>query len=335
MIYVPCIVHVMYWLGKGKGPLSSLILFEMPVIFYISGATMYVVRKRRTFKETVKNRAKRLLMPYYFFVIVCLAMLGVEAMIRHDYAKIASISVWKILLAQDDCVPFPFIWHLWFVMPYLIVACSFPFQQRLAEKVNRNLYMLMLLAGCVAITPLSTLSPMILKPVREALYYNLFFMAGYLYYKQASLKTILVATTSAIAIAASLLWYEWYRNGAIDIQSHKFPPDLLFVVFGVCSIGLLSLAFGTVKLPQNRLLRHWNKYGYTIYLWQNFSFLAYVIVCERFGLNRILSGYPIVDFVVASIIIVVFSTAISMLVNPLEKKFIKVCEWLRRRLLVL
>ena len=40
MIYVVCFIHVIYWLKIGSEPILSLMLFEMPLIFFISGASL-------------------------------------------------------------------------------------------------------------------------------------------------------------------------------------------------------------------------------------------------------------------------------------------------------
>lgn len=51
MIYVVCFTHVIYWLKIGMEPLLSIMLFEMPIIFFISGASLSFNKKPR--KNTV------------------------------------------------------------------------------------------------------------------------------------------------------------------------------------------------------------------------------------------------------------------------------------------
>lgn len=32
----------------------------------------------------------------------------------------------------------PCVWHLWFILPYLILSCSFEIQKRILTKINRG-----------------------------------------------------------------------------------------------------------------------------------------------------------------------------------------------------
>ncbi len=65
MIYVVCFIHVMCWLKIGSEPLLSLMLFEMPVIFFISGASLSFNKSSRSFRATIWSRMKRVVLPYY------------------------------------------------------------------------------------------------------------------------------------------------------------------------------------------------------------------------------------------------------------------------------
>ena len=67
ILYVVCFIHVLYWLNIGKQPFMSMILFEMPVIFFISGASLSFSKNPRPVKKTLKSRFYRLLLPYYIY----------------------------------------------------------------------------------------------------------------------------------------------------------------------------------------------------------------------------------------------------------------------------
>lgn len=321
MIYVPCVIHVLYWLDKGSSIINSLALFEMPVIFYISGATMYITGKKRGFIELLSNRAKRVLLPYYFFIFGCLTYIIVSLLIAPNLVQNGKYSIIKIFLAQDRSLPVPFMIHLWFILPYLIVSCSFAIQQKWANKLNRWKYMVILLVLCCLSTALTPINPTIAKPIREAIFYNFFFMAGYLFYKRISFKTLLNLTILTGIIVAISIYKEWTIKGYFSMQIHKFPPDLIFISFGIFSIGLLALFFGNFTIPQNRLLNHWNKYGYTIYLWQNFSFFIYTIIYRYCGL-KFLENYPIIDFFAATFGIFIISMLTSLVIIRAEQSFI-------------
>lgn len=75
MIYVVCFIHVIYWLKFGVEPLNSLVLFEMPIIFFISGSSQSLTKKSNRLRDTICNRLKRVVLPYYIYVFVMVVLL--------------------------------------------------------------------------------------------------------------------------------------------------------------------------------------------------------------------------------------------------------------------
>lgn len=97
---------------------------------------------------------------------------------------------------------------------------------------------------------------------------------------------------------------------------------LLCIVFGIFAIGLLGILFGNFTLQGNREIAHWNKYGYTIYLWQNISFWIYSLAYGYFGIGNWLEHYPVADFLITALGIFIISTLTSFLAVPLEHKLL-------------
>lgn len=157
MIYVVCFIHVIYWLKIGSEPLLSLMLFEMPIIFFISGASLSFNKKPRSFRKTLWSRIRRVVIPYYIYAVVMVLIVALLSVIWHYWLpniigvfgeKVATKymfditayswgDVWSILsfgnIPQSPCV-----WHLWFILPYLILSCSFEMQKRILTKINRG-----------------------------------------------------------------------------------------------------------------------------------------------------------------------------------------------------
>ncbi len=63
MIYVVCFIHVIYWLKIGLEPILSLMLFEMPLIFFIAGAA-HTMGKKHNLKDFIVGRIHRVVFPY-------------------------------------------------------------------------------------------------------------------------------------------------------------------------------------------------------------------------------------------------------------------------------
>lgn len=103
------------------------------------------------------------------------------------------------------------------------------------------------------------------------------------------------------------------------MQAHKFPPDLIFMMYGVAVLSGLGIVFTYVKLPYMRALGIWNKRGYTLYLWQNYFFAVVAILAGKW-LSRILGDGPAL-FAVCSLLIFISGMVSSGILVKLEEAF--------------
>lgn len=139
--------------------------------------------------------------------------------------------------------------------------------------------------------------------------YNLFYIIGYLYYKQMTIKVILYCLIIAICLYGILGHFT-----LIPMQNHKFPIDEIFITYNLVTLCILSLILSFIKLPENKFIRIWNTKGYTIYLYQNivFYFVAPII-------HRCQNLPNWINFIIAFILIFTISTCLSYFTYSLEK----------------
>lgn len=143
--------------------------------------------------------------------------------------------------------------------------------------------------------------------------YNLFFVAGWLFYRQLSWRTIYVLTLLCALVTSGIL-----LGGATfcPMQAHKFPPDFVFVAYGFFSLCLCSIVFGHCRLPSNSLLKRWNQAGYTIYLYQNLVYAVWSMCFyhwEMFYSHRWIGGFA------SALAVFVGSTLLSYFTIPIER----------------
>lgn len=320
MMYIPCVVHTAYWLADGREPLLSLILIEMPLIFFIAGASLSASTSRRNLLQTIVGRFRRVVAPYYIYACVlllvgfvaswALTLTGRAPLL--DITKYGWNDVAAILLARD--IPqMPFIWHLWFIPAYLILSCTFPLQVKLIERTHRMVY----LAVCLALFLLAQAFTD-LSLLRQVLAYNVFMVAGYLFYRKASIRTI--ALTGVVSLAV-VVEYVFISDGHFcPLQARKFPPDWLFVAYNLFVLCLLSLIFSFVTLKDNRVFRLWSQRGYNIYLYQSVVFAIVAVLRQQVPLPASwLPVRPLLD----AILVFVLSMGLSYLTYPLEQYVIR------------
>jgi len=309
-------IHVAYWLHDIHEPCLSLVLFVMPMVFFVSGASLAVAVAGRGLLSTVKGRLIRVVLPFYVYAAVVIALFTAATLILPDTTaygfrpfSVASYG-WSEVLSVILCADVPGVpnnAHLWFIVPYLILSCTFPMQSRLMRRVNRHVYMggcLLLFAAVQSVTRCELL--------REVLCYNVFMVGGYLYYRRAGAGARLLAAAASLACMCA---HVMSGGDFVPLQAHKFPPDWLYVSYGIFVLCLLSLAVGRVTIPSNRLLRLWNRRGYTIYLYQSIVFLLVPLIGWR-----PLSWLPVnLVWLSDTLLAIALSTVLVQVTYPLER----------------
>ena len=321
MMYIPCVIHVMYWLGNGSEPYLSLLLVEMPLVFFLSGAAFSVSRSRRGLWSTFLNRVKRVVLPYYIYAAVLLAIGLVVTLLCTKMGRFTSWPIditrydWKDVAAVLLChnIPqFPFIWHLWFIPPYLILSCTFPLQTKLMQKMNAWLYLAICLALFLIAQALTSISLL-----RQVLCYNVFMVGGYLFYRKLNSTKIALAGAAALALVLVGVW----GLGAdfCPMQGHKFPPDWMFVLYNLFVLCLIALVVSRFTISNNRFFRIWSERGYNIYLYQSVVFaIVHVLRLKTYCDLSV----PVRTLLDAGMVLIL-STGLSYLTYPVERFVMK------------
>lgn len=214
----------------------------------------------------------------------------------------------------------PFVHHLWFIIPYLLISVSTKFQLRLLQRIKPAVYFAL---HIVIILLLSAINAKVqanvgfwtfraYRIIGFVVGYNIFYLMGLLYYKAWRVKQI--ATALFIAVAVFLLSGSYHL---VPLQAHKFPLDYVFVAYNLVVLLALCLVFTFVKLPAgNRLLQLWNQRGYTIYLYQSVVFFTVSAAMKLLHINE---QPPVVRLAIAVSSVFLLSTALSYVTYPVER----------------
>lgn len=323
MMYIVCVVHVIHVLHVYRNTMSSLILFEMPVIFFIAGAAMQYARPKDQW-GLVKSRVVRVLVPYvlYAFLSILIFVYLGAARGTHFYMDGYGWSEWLSVLTLESLPGVPFAWQVWFVLPYFLISISFNVQKKWLEQVPLGVYLLILTVLVVVCNYIyhTYWDGYLMWILQEVFFYDIFFLIGYKLYRQAWTwwKYLVIALATICFVGYCAL------RGVPDMQDYKFPPTELFLVYGVMTLGLLSLVFTKVKIPYNRVVDFWNKRGFNLYLYQNVVYFVY----WRFAFDRVqeMVGNQLAVFVISSVVIFIGSMLLSLITYPVERK---VCDMVR------
>lgn len=324
MIWVPCVVHVMYWLNVGSEPLLSLLIFTQPVFFFISGAAVSFSSSKKTFRTRFINRFKRIIMPFYIYTLVSLVIMTLYTLMPFHEEYFMTIHHFKFsnileMLFLHSIPGSLMCWHIWFIIPYLLITITSEYQKTAINKIGTSTYLLILAAILFA---LKFVDFTYKNEVCNTICYDIFFVIGMKYYKKLNVRKIF------LVMCLSLLFLVLYPLGnghLFPMQHHKFPPDLVFVIYGLFFLSFLSVIFTYVTIKPNRLLDIWNKDGYTIYLYQNMVIGSFFLLMRGFFPN-FLEENRFMYCLLAMIYIFVVSTYLSKVTVPIEKWFLKILK---------
>lgn len=288
LAYIVCIIHSLGWLKNGAEPYISWCMFEMPLIFFVAGAAANLAGYNgKTFRSILSSRTKRVLLPYVIYVIISVILsIAICVFNGSELINLTARNLGIAVLLGGDLPSVPYAWQLWFIPVYFFISISTPLQAWLIKKLNGRKWVYFTL--CVSIwgivSILIRLYPIkhnISQIITQILIYNIFYMAGYLFYKWFKLRTIMWMALIAIAFLYIL------TGGDIsEMNSHKFSQDHIFLTFGFVALLVFSIIFSFVRVGNSstKLFRfgldRWNKYGYTFYLWQSWSFFVLVTLAE-------------------------------------------------------
>lgn len=271
MIYIVCIIHVLYCF---KLPLDwkPYLLVEMPVIFFIAGASFRLAPHKKGW-ELVKNRFKRVYRPYYRYLVLSLLFSGGYAFFVGPIQRWSELDVVKALLAfQVKGVPYAY--HVWFILPYFLISISanqqIVWQKRLGMWLFLACNLLLALGGDL----LEYLYPVLrgsdfYEALKNTIVYNLFYWVGYFFYQRVSKKVLV----RLLFFFFAAYWCTRFLY-PLNMQVNKFPPNLSFLLYNAFSLSLLSLLFSYISMKPFRFVKLWNDEGYNIYLYQNFFFIV-------------------------------------------------------------
>lgn len=145
--------------------------FHMPLFIALSGAVL-ALRSIESFDVVVKNKAKRLLVPY--FISGWLFMMPIKAMTGY-YDRESLLLAMKGFLRGEDSG------HLWFLPALFWCTIIFVLLKKLLERVDLyNPYIMLLLCGIVQLF-LAEKAPIEVLGLGLGMKYELYFAMGYVF----------------------------------------------------------------------------------------------------------------------------------------------------------
>ncbi|MDR0507891.1 MAG: acyltransferase [Dysgonamonadaceae bacterium] len=297
MMYV-VFIHCLYWIvlfnGKYISIIRSLFLIEMPLFFFITGASNALGRKRKLF-DFYFSRFQRILLPYWIYGLICIALTVIaQKTTGFEQSTYFSLSIPTVFVPVSN-VPY-LTGALWFVPVYLYIIIIFPFLRWYYERHEND-------AG--KFIPLLIFPFLLSNNGWEALYdakmlffYSFWTYLGLFFQKidiLGSIKSKIKVIPVVILCAIAVLWFLNKGEHSFDMQNNKFPPNIVFLVYtagALLTFYLFSkyIITGLNILRKNKITgwiyKQYIENCYSMFLYHPLSFLALYVFLKYSGLDE-------------------------------------------------
>lgn len=329
MAWIIIVIHGIFWLGVlPRGP-GSLLLFEMPPIFLITGAAYFLGEgakqgrlKLSNYADFLLRRGVRIYLPYAVYVLAAAAVftivkwdgaLTLEEGASRLWAWLNPVTrgaghTWKMLS-----------WHLWFVAPFLIVTALMPVSTTARVPAFVRPWMLAMLAlGAVfGVSRVTFAAPLDDQLIKNTIFYAFWAAFGFMLAAAPKRWSIgdyaLVLALSLVGMLGAATLQP--ASVTLDMQQNKFPPNAIFFLFSCAWMALLLIVCRGVSAKQidtlaaSPLLKPFMSAGYSIYLWQGIGYSLAAYVGGALGLSIYLIW----------IAAIALTMALGLLFAPLER----------------
>ncbi len=260
-------VHVLYWLKPFDvgvfAVLKSLLLFEMPVFFFVTGATNSF-GKKQPYISFVLKRIKGLLIPYYVYSALFILVPLVYYSVCDGFSVKTVLSIifsWGLPL-DHQIMPLPYVtWALWFVPVYIFSIAVFPAVKKAVLRLKGVMVVLLILLFLVvesvcfyinnntAFEGYGAYVYTALDIVQKTFFYLIFMGLGVLYprIKERNTKKAVFAFLVFAVSISGLLVSKFLFGVVVDMQYNKFPPNFVFLFYSFAVMTGIYLAVPFVK----------------------------------------------------------------------------------------
>ena len=230
------VVHVLYWGNFFDNEcinlLKSFFLFEMPLFFFITGASNNFTKINGYFYFVYK-RYKRVLIPYWVFAVICAGLSIAKYSIsggKDVFTGIKILLSWLIPINRQITSVSYLTWALWFIPVYMCVILIIPLLKQMKQSKNCVEFVSLLLAVFVGTCVLKMGWAQNVAFYSFWTYIGLFYSDIMIASKQNCFRKcfVLIATIGAIMIIVFR-----FMGQSIDMQHNKFPPNITFLIYSL------------------------------------------------------------------------------------------------------
>lgn len=221
----------------GEGVHTYIQSFHMPLFFIVSGYLF----KERGFIDTVKIKAKKLMLPYYVFLFVYLPIKYIFHLLWEEAFDLVAIFKAMFLFPTDN-INMPIGTSLWFLPCMFIASVAYSFLSRYSNKTRIISIAAISIFGAVYSAYDLPMLPFALEPACVALLFmEIGHQAKKINYKN---QNIILFTVLGLAVHCTLAFL---NIGSVDMRSARYHIFPLFVICACVGTAAYYLLVSSVK----------------------------------------------------------------------------------------
>lgn len=255
-------------LSMSESPLFQFRSFDVPLMVFTSGLA-FAGKHTGPYLSFIGRRTLRLIVPVFLFVSVYLLLnpLFSEWGWAETYSKERMFGTYMLRLH-------PSIGYVWVIRVFLIVMLLTPLLLWLDRKISRNWVCISLIGVLVAVQQVLSIW---LKSSENILIKDwLLYVFGYSAVFLLGLRAKILSRSSLVSVSGLLvalmsgaaLYMKQEYGTVMLLQANKYPPQLYYLLWGMCISCLLWLTSGVWKrVLDNNLFTFIGRNTIWIYLW--------------------------------------------------------------------
>ena len=323
MIYIVGVIHTLFWFPNTNNVLKTLFLFEMPVVFFITGAS-YSLSNKKDYLSYIVSRIPRILIPYFIFSLFVVFLQYVATILGTTISYAPNFLYNTLNPFKIPSVELKFVtWHLWFMPVYLYMIPFIPIMFIVFDKLKGIFKFIPFIIFAIIVFYMEGFD--IHKNIKSIVFYSFWIYAGFFYtkFKDIKISKVLNISFTILSFLVLVILVKSDRY-VLNMSTNKFPPNFIFLVFNLTAFSFLYFVrdyifrFGNLKFVRN-LVDIYSKYGFTLYLYQPFTYLLlqpiYVYLFNLFSDNLFLKVLLILLNIIVAI---VFNTLFVKLFGKME-----------------
>jgi len=213
-------------------------LFRMPLFFFISGFFALMMIENKSAKAYLKNRSKRILLPFVLFLPLIIG--SIMFLIGWALDNVDNPPVFLQFLGSSEAKKMaPSTMHLWFLFNLYLFAimavCLHKmklFSHNISKRVATKAFFLLVLPLLLLPALISQPSPL---PAADKLFpelwsfgfYGVLFLAGGLLYKQQKLLNDLLKYKTALLVISVICYAYFYNHMPVEIDVKTAQKNII------------------------------------------------------------------------------------------------------------